>query len=74
VEYHLIHDGWTQEGIAGRFSMDFPELKTNHESIYWWMYTECRDLIPYLVRGHKKRHTRPSRKKSGVSGYLIAST
>jgi IS30 family transposase len=32
-----------------------------------WIYTERRDLISYLVRGHKKRHKRPSGKKSRVS-------
>jgi hypothetical protein len=30
VEYHLIHDGWTPENVAGRLSMDFG-LKTNDE-------------------------------------------
>jgi IS30 family transposase len=64
---HLIHDGRTPEGIAGRLSLDFPGLTTNYESIYLWIYTERRDLIPYLVRGHKKRHKRPSGKKSRVS-------
>jgi IS30 family transposase len=67
VQSHLIHDGWTPEGIAGRLPLDFPGLTTNYESIYLWIYTERRDLIPYLVRGHKKRHKRPSGKKSRVS-------
>jgi IS30 family transposase len=66
-EYHLIHDGWTPEGIAGRLPLDFPEYKTNYESIYRWIYTKRRDLIPCLVRGHTKRHTRPSGKKTRVS-------
>jgi IS30 family transposase len=63
-EYRLIHDGWTPEGIAGRLPPDFPGLTTNYESIYLRIYTERRNLIPYLVRGHKKRHKRPSGKKS----------
>jgi IS30 family transposase len=67
VEHHLIHDGWTPQGIAGRLSRDFPGLATNYESIYLWIYTERRDLISCLVRGHKKRHKRPSSKKSRVS-------
>ncbi|MDR2393706.1 MAG: IS30 family transposase [Treponema sp.] len=68
VEYHLIHDGWTP-GVHRRADspMDFPDLTTNYESIYWWMYTERRDLIPCLVTGHKKRHNRLSGKKSRVS-------
>jgi IS30 family transposase len=67
VEHHLIHDGWTPQGIAGRLSLDFSGLATNYESIYLWIYTEHRDLISYLVRGHTKRHKRPSGKKSRVS-------
>jgi IS30 family transposase len=67
VEYHLVHDRWSPEAIAGRLSVDFPGLKTNYESIYLWIYTERRDLISCLVRGHKKRHKRPSGRKSRVS-------
>jgi IS30 family transposase len=70
VEHHLTRDGWTPEGIVGRLPLDLPGLKTNHESIYRWIYTERRDLIPYLVRGRKKRHKRPSERKSRVSGIL----
>jgi IS30 family transposase len=70
VERHLIHDGWTPQGVAGRFSLDFPGLATNYESIYLWIYTEWRDLISCLARGHKKRHKRPSGKKSRVSKTL----
>jgi IS30 family transposase len=70
VERHLVHDGWTPEGIAGRLPLDCPGLTTNYESIYRWIYTERRDLIAYLVRGHKKRHKRPSGKKSRVSKIL----
>jgi IS30 family transposase len=66
-EYLLIHDGLTLEGIAGRLSLDFPERKTTYESLYLWIYTERRDLIPYLARGHTKRHKRPSAKKSRIS-------
>jgi IS30 family transposase len=64
VEHHLVHDGWTPEGISGRLPIDCPGLTTNYESIYLWIYTERRDLIQYLVRGHKKRHKRPPGKKS----------
>jgi IS30 family transposase len=58
VEYHLIHDGWTPQSIAGRLSLDFPGLATNYESIYLWIYTERRDLIP----------TWPGAIKSGING------
>jgi IS30 family transposase len=67
VEYHLIHDDRTPQSIANRLPLDFPTLTTNYESIYLWIYTERRDLVPYLVKGHKKRHKRSSGKKSGAS-------
>jgi IS30 family transposase len=67
VEHHLIHDGWTPQSVAGRLSLDFPGLATNYESIYLWIYTEHRDLISCLAKGHKKWHKRPSAKKSRVS-------
>jgi IS30 family transposase len=67
VERHLGHDGWTPEGISGRLPLDCPALTTNYESIYRWIYTERRDLITYLVRGHKKRHKRRSGKKTRIS-------
>jgi IS30 family transposase len=64
VEYHLVNDGWTPEEIAGRLPVDVSGLKTNYESIYLWIYHERRDLIRYLVRGHKQRHKRAKEKKS----------
>jgi hypothetical protein len=42
-------------------------LTTNYESICLWIYTERRVLFKYLVKGHKKRHKRPSGKKPGAS-------
>ena len=53
-----IHINWTPEIIAGRLSLEKPELKTNYESIYQWIYIERRDLIIHLPRGHKKRQKR----------------
>jgi len=63
VEFHLVNAGWTPEEIAGRLPIDIPGLKTNYESIYRWIYEERRDIIKYLVRGHKKRHKRGGNKK-----------
>lgn len=54
--------GWTPEQIAGRLHIDMPELYTNYESIYQWIYTERRDLIPLLARSHRKRRKRGSAK------------
>jgi IS30 family transposase len=49
--------GYTPEQIAGRINIDL-KLKTNHESIYLFIYHERRDLIVYLARGHRKRQKR----------------
>jgi IS30 family transposase len=32
--------------------------KTNHETIYQWIYSDRHDLIPFLTRSHKKRRKR----------------
>ena len=57
-----LKEGWTPELIAGRLPIDYPGLKTNYESIYQWIYLDRRDLIPFLVRSHKKRKKRGSAK------------
>ena len=49
---------WTPELIAGRLKQEKPYLHTNYESIYQWIYTDRRDLIAYLPRGHKTRRKR----------------
>jgi IS30 family transposase len=58
--------GWSPELTAGRWSKLHPELSISHEAVYQWVYADERDLIPYLVRAHKKRqqrgHTRKHRK------------
>jgi IS30 family transposase len=67
VESHLVNDGWTPQEISGRLPIDRPELSTNHESIYQWIYEERRDLIQYLPKNHKKRRKRPYDKKKNRS-------
>ncbi len=57
VVEHIIL-GWTPEEIAGRIAHDMHSYKTNYESIYLFIYRQRRDLIKYLVRGHKTRHKR----------------
>lgn len=54
--------GWTPQIIAGRISKDGLLPKTNHESIYQWIYSERRDLINHLPRSHRKRRKRGSAK------------
>lgn len=50
-----IRLGWTPEQIAGRLPMDFPGEKTNHESIYQYIYNDVPYLAKYLPRSHRKR-------------------
>lgn len=53
-----IKADWSPELTAGRWSMLHPELPVSHEAVYQWIYEDARDLIPYLVRAHKKREQR----------------
>lgn len=53
-----IKAGWSPELIAGRWSALYPKNTVSHEAIYQWIYEDARDLIPYLVRAHKKRQRR----------------
>ena len=58
--------GWSPETIAGRLRHERkialePETKlpcVSHETIYQWIYTDARRLIPSLVRGHRRRRHR----------------
>jgi IS30 family transposase len=56
---------WSPELIAGRLSVDHPDLKISHETIYQWLYHEGREYIRYLT---KKRRYRRSRKYSLKGG------
>lgn len=50
-----LKNGWSPEIIAGRLSIDKPGESISHEAVYQYIYEERRELIPYLVRRHKKR-------------------
>jgi IS30 family transposase len=50
----------TPELIAGKLPLDKPGFKTNHESIYLWIYKDRRDLIQCLPRAHRNRQKRSS--------------
>lgn len=68
-----IRAGWSPEIIAGRWAVLHPDAAVSYEAIYQWIYTEARDLIPYLVRAHRKRLRRGySRKhlKSHIPGRI----
>lgn len=57
-----LHERWSPEQIAGRLLIDMPGYSTNYESIYQWIYSERRDLIAFLARGHRRRKKRGSAK------------
>lgn len=52
--------GWSPELIAGRLKSEY-EISICTETIYQWIYKECRELINYLVRvskrGNRKRNS-----------------
>jgi IS30 family transposase len=53
-----IRLGWSPELIAGRLSIEHPELSISHEAIYQWIYQDATHLIAFLVRAHRRRKHR----------------
>src|SRR3989338_3681910 len=53
-----IKADWSPELTAGRWNTLHPDDPISYEAIYQWVYVDARDLIPYLVRAHKKRERR----------------
>lgn len=50
----MLRRGWSPERISGRWNT--LRLDTiSHEAIYQWVYADARDLIPCLLRAHRKR-------------------
>lgn len=58
---------WSPELIAGRLSLDHPDLMISHETIYQWIYTHGRDYIPYLAKRRRLRRPRTYSFKTGGS-------
>jgi len=54
--------GYSPEIIAAMASNENERWKTNYETIYQWIYNDRKDLIPFLIRSHKKRRKRGSGK------------
>lgn len=50
-----LRAGWSPELTAGRWSKLHPECPVSYEAIYQWVYTDAREIIPFLVRAHKRR-------------------
>lgn len=63
VKDKLVNNGWTPEQIAGRLSLDYPDLSICHESIYRYIYGKGRkdELWKLLPQMHKKRKRVPGR-------------
>jgi IS30 family transposase len=49
---------WSPELIAGRLRRLRPAQAVSHETIYAWVYTGARWLIPSLARAHRRRKRR----------------
>ncbi len=47
--------GWSPELISGRLGHLRPKQTIGPEAIYQWIYAEATDLIPCLVRHHRRR-------------------
>jgi len=58
-----LKEGYSPEIIAFKAVERNIRWKTNHETIYQWIYNERRDLIPFLTRSHKTRRKRSSDNK-----------
>ena len=58
-----LKKGYSPEIIAFLATEKNSRWKTNHETIYQWIYKERNDLIPFLTRSHKKRRKRGSAKQ-----------
>ena len=56
---HGLTEGISPELISDRVLLELGKF-ISHETIYQWLYTERKDLIPYLKRSGKKYHKRTS--------------
>lgn len=68
-----IRAGWSPELTAGRWSNLHPKLSVSYEAIYQWVYADAPELIPYLVRAHKKRKMlvhKWSHRRYGIPGRI----
>ena len=53
-----IKADWSPELTAGRWNSLHSDYPISHEAVYQWIYADAKELIPYLVRAHKKRERR----------------
>lgn len=50
----MLRQGWSPERIAGRWTLLGGEA-ISHEAIYQWIYADCRNMVPHLLRAHRRR-------------------
>lgn len=50
----MLRQGWSPERIAGRWTM-LGHQAISHEAIYQWVYADARNLVPFLLRAHRRR-------------------
>lgn len=50
-----LKEGWSPEQISGRREKGKMTPAISPETIYQWIYTDARELIPLLPRHHRKR-------------------
>ena len=65
-----IKGGWSPERIAGRLKLKSGRCRVSHEAIYQWIYSEARDLVPFLLRGYKERKRRGYSRAHGGSHHI----
>lgn len=62
-----LRRGWSPELIAGRIKHFAWKQTVSPEAIYQFVYTEARDLIPFLARAHRRRLRRGYSRKYAKS-------
>jgi IS30 family transposase len=59
----LVKKGYSPEIIAVMAFEKNERWKTNYETIYQWIYSDRKDLIPFLTKSHRIRRKRGSAKQ-----------
>ncbi len=61
---------WSPELIAGRLSLDHPDLRISHETIYQWIYEEAPEYVRYLAKKRRLRRSRTYSLKTGQVNFI----
>lgn len=70
----MLRLGWSPERIAGRWKFLGGE-PISHEAIYQWIYADCRNMLPCLLRAHRrrKRHHKIRHRSSHIPSRTLIS-